>query len=101
MNILSAEEMKEVEETLLKVAPRPNYAIIIPQEEDLHSIDSFTSALFPPASSTAQQAVNQMVTLTDRLRSSPTSDPNATFRMLFYSLISILYRDKYRPGGEK
>ena len=49
MNILSAEEMKEAEEVLLKVVPRHNYIFVFPQEQHFEEISTFTSNTFPKA----------------------------------------------------
>ena len=40
-----------------------------------------------------------MVTLTDNLKGLSLQDPNSIYHMLLYSLMSILYQDKYRQNG--
>lgn len=61
---------------------------------------TFEGTVFPPASPSAQKAVQKMITLTENMRSLKQSHPNALFHMLTLALINILYQDKYSASAE-
>jgi hypothetical protein len=92
--------MIEAEQMLLKIVPRADYVLKVPDEREYQNVSHFRSAMFPEAGAAAQLSVQKMVTLTDNLRAIKIKDPNAVFQTFLYAALSLLYQDKYRSNSE-
>ena len=55
--------------------------------------------MFPSASPQAQQTAQNIVKLTDNMKGIKSNNPNGVFHSMFYSIMRILYQDKYRPNN--
>lgn len=79
---------------MLELTAKPNYVLRKPTPLQMKDIALYKSSLFAPPTPETQSHIRKIVSLADQMVVVRLSDPNSLFRMLLYSLLSIIYSDQ-------